>query len=879
MSSQRDIAELFEAALSLQSAERDAFLEDACKGRPEIKHLVENLLAEDARVGSFILHRLSDFGDKQMLLDAINSKVGHLVFDNKTTPVLAPRRRFQPGDILIDRFAIVRYISGGGMGEVYEAEDRFLQNAHVALKTILSQIANDPAMQNRFEKEVLLAQKVTHENLCPIYAIFHCEQPLPAFSFLTMKLLPGMNLAERLQRHAPIPQEEAMQILRQMIAGLAALHAVGIIHRDVKPNNIMLDGSGQDLRLCITDFGLARAYAIDSTNLSKGAVMGTPAYMAPELFFGRPPSQASDIFAFGVVLHEVFTGEKPSVTPGGFSAAPSNRLKFASVPSYCKHLVRDCLSDDPKIRCQAFVEAQHRLHVQQGRDPPGGFWTRRRFASAGTKLLHNIKFRIATLGVAAVLGLIVAIQGWNGRGWRDRFLPRATEPQIRALAVLPFENLSGDPGQDYFAEGMTDELITMLAKNSNLRTISRTSAMQYKGVHRPVRDIARELGVDGILEGSVARTGTKVHVTMQLIHAPSDTHLWAESYDRDVGNAVSLPREATQTIVKHLKSAAAPMGPQRYVSPEAHDAYLHGLYYWFSMNSSKAGEYFRKAVELQPDYALGWSGLAQFYGGSTMRLEARPADVLPQWELSTVKAMELDDLLPEAHNGMGAFYLFYKWNWAGADTEFKRAVELNPNYAEAYHMRSYALVALNRMDEALGAQSRATELDPFARPWAMGSMLIRMRQFHAALNDTLMRLEAHPETSSLHGLLSDVYWYNGMEKEAAQELEKGALIDGDKVSAAAVRRAFAQGGYKAVLEWQVSELTKSAAKNYVSPISFAYIYGRLGLRERTLHYLDEAYKEHSPRLVFIQTVPDFDFLHSDERYRVLVRRIGLPPAF
>lgn len=228
--------------------------------------------------------------------------------------------------------------------------------------------------------------------------------------------------------------------------------------------------------------------------------------------------------------------------------------------------------------------------------------------AAETNPLRNPKktFRIAALGAVALIGLIVVTIGWNARGWRDRFQSRTTKPRIAALAVLSLENLSGDPGQDYFAAGLTDELITMLAKNSTLRIVSRTSVMQYKGVHRPLRDIARELGVDGILEGSVARTGTGVHMTMQLIHAPSDTHVWAESYDRNVDTIDLLPRDAAQTIAKQLKSAAAPVGPQRFINPEAHDAYLRGRYYWISHKPVRLANTSRRQLNYSP--TTRWAG-------------------------------------------------------------------------------------------------------------------------------------------------------------------------------------------------------------------------------------------------------------------------------
>src|ERR1019366_6831836 len=299
---------------------------------------------------------------------------------------------------------------------------------------------------------------------------------------------------------------------------------------------------------------------------------------------------------------------------------------------------------------------------------------------------------------------------------------------ISSLAVLPLANLSGDPAQEYFADGMTDEVITMLAKNRSLRLVSRTSAMRYKGVSRPVRDIARELGVDGILEGSIERTPTSVHMTVQLIYAPTDTHVWAESYDRDLNHAYSLPEELSQTIAKEVKVATSPPPAQRYISPEAHDAYLLGRYYWYADDSKKCRTYFEKAIELQPDYAAAWSGLADYYGGSAVVGEFPPEAAMPQAEAAAKKALELDDLSAEAHLSIAAVQLFYRWNWVAAERESARAVELNPNAAEIHHLRSYALRPLNRMDEALQEQRKAMELDPFARPYQLGYALIRMRQ-------------------------------------------------------------------------------------------------------------------------------------------------------
>jgi TolB-like protein/DNA-binding winged helix-turn-helix (wHTH) protein len=470
--------------------------------------------------------------------------------------------------------------------------------------------------------------------------------------------------------------------------------------------------------------------------------------------------------------------------------------------------------------------------------------------------------------------------------WWVQSHARATP--IRSVAVLPLENLSGNPDWQYFADGMTDELIIMLAKNSTLRVVSQTSIMQYKGLHRPVRDIAHELGVDGIVEGSVSRSGSKVHMTIQLIHAPSDTDMWAESYDRDEAESLSLPSEVSRAIAARLKKAAIPAGPQRFIKPEAHEAFLRGRYYWFSGGGTtafhdqimrKAGEYFKRAVTLQPDYALAWSGLADFYLVSALHGDAPPSDNRPLARAAATHALELDDSLADAHNSMAASYLFFDWDWRLALLHANRAVELEPNIAEWHYFRSKVLITLNRMQEALEDQEKATELDPFARPFGMGYMLLIMRRYDAAVTELCTRLETLPADPRLHRILAEAYWHKGMKQDAALELEKAALLESDTPGKAAIRNAFEKGGYEGIIRLQLSGLNSRAATEYVSPLQLADQYAQLGLKEQTIHFLEEAYNERSPRLVWLQSWPAYDFLHSDARYQNIVMKLGLPPAF
>jgi TolB-like protein len=477
----------------------------------------------------------------------------------------------------------------------------------------------------------------------------------------------------------------------------------------------------------------------------------------------------------------------------------------------------------------------------------------------------------------ASAGLVIALTALSV--WLIVRPPRRGSP-IHSLAMLPLDNLSGDAGQEYFADGMTDELTTMLAKDSTLRIVSRTSVMQYKGVHRPLPQIARELGVEGIVEGSVERSGDKVHMTLQLIQGPTDTHVWAESYDRNANDLVSLPDEAAVAIAKKTNSAVLHRSPARYVNPEAHDAYLHGHYLWFAGRNDEAWGYFRKAVDLQPDYALAWTGVAEYWGAGIVEGHLDPRKASKPLEVAADKAVELDDSLPQAHLVLCAAIFFVEWDGARADRECQRAIDLDPKFAEAYHFRAKILSATNRHEEAIEEQKKASELDPFARPWALAYMYLLARHYDAALVEARQRLESDPHNALLLYMVAWSYRCKGMKAEAAKATEDGLIAEGKQADAASVRRAFEQGGYHAALLSNIADLKRQSEKQYLSPVYLALQYAQLGEREETLNLLEEAYRQHSPMLLEdVQDDPAYDFLHSDERYRSIIKKVGVPPEW
>jgi eukaryotic-like serine/threonine-protein kinase len=592
------VEQLFEAALALEPHRREALLQLACSHDPALRRTVEELLAEDAKAGSLLERPPFAFLGHA---ETYSRRTG-----GRTGPIdeheLSLAGRLKPGQILIGRFVIVRFIAKGGMGEVYEAEDRFLQGVHVALKTILPHIAEDPALRQRFEREVLLAREVSHPNLCPIYDIFRDEQSPTNFLFLTMKLLPGETLAARLRRTRSTPIAEAMAILKQLAAGLAAIHAAGIIHRDIKPNNIILDGIASQVRVFITDFGLARTYESELSLPGRGLVAGTPDYMAPELYLGRPPSQASDLFAFGVVLHEVFTGRKPEAATGHSSLIVSPRLNSSGFPSFCVQLITESLALDPQRRCQAFERALGSLHISLRTRK---LWTRRQFAGAA----------IATIGTLA------GAAWWKWDDVEDLLRPL---PSKRFIALLNWPETSDahvTPMLTSVLSAIKSELTRFETLDRDLFVISPEDASLSVVGMTHLKEVCDPLGANLVLAASGVPGAKHFHLFLRLLDPISGQPLREKKLTCALAQITSLPGKAVQAAASLLElnsylqtdDQAAP-GTR---SVAAFTAFQSAESFMNQPNDAgldAAIEEYKEAVQLDSRYAIAHAKLAQAYG-------------------------------------------------------------------------------------------------------------------------------------------------------------------------------------------------------------------------------------------------------------------------
>jgi TolB-like protein/DNA-binding winged helix-turn-helix (wHTH) protein len=486
---------------------------------------------------------------------------------------------------------------------------------------------------------------------------------------------------------------------------------------------------------------------------------------------------------------------------------------------------------------------------------------------------------VPALGVTALIAAAFAL---NIAGIRSRILPRGVPP-IHSIAVLPLENLSGDTNQEYFADGMTDALITDLAQISSLRVISRTSAMHYKGSHQPLPEIAKELNVDAVVEGSVTRSGNRVRITAQLLEARLDRHLWARAYDRDVREIVSIQQDVADSIISEIQPKLRPQGSasvtrKRQVNPEAYDAYLQGMYFWHKFTEAgdrRALEYFEESIRKDPSYALGYAGLSNAY--SELAYYVRPLDIMPKSEEAAEKALKIDDTLPEAHAALGWVKWVYDWDWPGAEKEFQRAIQLNPGYALSHGMYALYLDSMGRFEEAFREFQSARELDPVA----LG--LIRstaehfrfMRQYDRAIAENRRALDMDPTFENAHESLAYAYVNKGMYEESIKEMEQLASSDGEHDLAQTMKIAFAHSGYKGALKSRLKYYKdRRKAGAHVNFWDEALTHAQLGNTDLALQALEKAYDERED-ITDLAVNPSWDSIRADPRFQELLRRVGL----
>ena len=787
---------------------------------------------------------------------------------------------------ILGHYSIIEKIGAGGMGEVYRAHDEHLDR-EVAIKVLPPGTLTDEASRKRFYNEAIALSRLNHPNIATVHD-FDTQQGV---DFLVMEYIPGITLSDKLGAR-PLAEKEVVALGTQLAEGLSAAHEHGVIHRDLKPGNLRMTSDG---RLKILDFGLAKrlcGQAAESTvtqSLSETRTMaGTLPYMAPEQLLGREIDARTDIHAAGSVMYEMATGQRPFAEANGPELIAAILGKPLVAPkslnsklsSELGRIIEKCLEKESENRYQSAKERAvdlRRFSAQPQPDVarPSKQWKRWALVSS--------------IAAITCVALFVWLKTRNVR------VPRAQA--IHSLVVLPFSNLSGDPAQEYLPDGMTEALTAELSQISSLKIISRTSAMHYKGSNQPLPQIARELNVDGIIEGSVARSGNRVRVTAQLINAASDTHLWAQSYEHDIADVIPLEKRLALAIAHevtgHLTTAEeTALTTTHTTNPKAYDAYLHGRYLWNErtpQQASQAVAYFEEALREDPNFALAYSGLADHYSigwGAWVNL--------PLAENYARKAVALDPNLAEAHASLG-IALQYQNRFTEAATELKRAVELNPNYAMAHHWYAMHLLCMGRVNDALAENDAALRVDPFSVPINNFRMqiLLSLREYDEAIEQAERNTGINEANPNVSQALAQIYWLQGRGEEAiAEERKTGKFsLDSANRDLDEVAKVYASRGVHAALlraaQIQARTCEKASDRQLHGVVScdgaaIASKYALGGDKERALYWLRRALPPETPAqnaymlVIALKAAPEYETLRSDARFQDLLRQLGLP---
>jgi eukaryotic-like serine/threonine-protein kinase len=822
------------------------------------------------------------------------------------------------------RYQIRSQLGVGGMGEVYLAQDRKLDRK-VALKILPAEVATDETRMRRFVQEAKAASALNHPNIITIYEIEHID----SVNFIATEFIDGDTLRPRMK--AGMKLGEILEIAIQVASALAAAHAAGIIHRDIKPENIMVRSDGY---IKVVDFGLAKPTEPRSSlsdpdaptkamvHTSAGIVVGTAVYMSPEQAKGAKVDGRTDLWSLGAVLYEMMTGRVPffGETPTEtisliLQKEPAPLTRYAhEVPAELERIVhkaltknceeryqsaKDLLIDLRNLKRKLEVDAEiNRTVSPQPPTPPIGSDQSELTASGaaatatagGRATASNVEYIASAIKHHKLVALFAAVVLALAAVALIAYLPsRSVEASIDSIAVLPFENRSADAETEYLSDGLAESLIYRLSQLPNLRVTPTSVALRYKDKQTDAVKAGNELGVSAVLLGRIIQRGDNLTISAELVDVRHNKLLWGEQYDRKMADLLATQREIAREIVDKLKLKVS--GEEKGLakhyteSNEAYQLYLRGRFYWNKRTEEgmlKSLDYYQQAIQSDPNFALAYSGLADAYdllGAPDASGTLEPNEAMPKAKAAALKALEIDDTLAEPHVSLAHVKYYYDHDFATAEHEYQRAVQLNPNYSTAPQWYSVFLMSVGRFDEAVAQARRAQELDPLSLPINMtyGWVLLTARRNDESVEQLRKTLEMDPNFVLAHHRLGLVYEQQGKYQEAIAEFQQLInLTAGKPLGTLGLAHVYAMSGKKAEAQKTLAELLELSKQRYVSPAHIATIYAALGDKDQAFAWLEKAYEGNDGILVRLKVDSRFDSLRTDPRFGELVKRIGLP---